>query len=863
MRLATSKTNKQSQSTSERSDAHAKGKANTTNKRGGKASRSSSGTMRTIKTGLSSNVENGRLRILLVSLLAGLTLLLALVLVSYLFTAGADQSLVQSETMSVSDPDATASNLEEPPAENLIGRLGAVLGNALFNGLFGLGSFALVYIVGMLTYLIFRRPKGSVLRFLKSFVVASFWGIWISIVATSLDRLFGYEGALIWGGKHGEMMNDLLTTHLGVLGLIIVLVLSLFVVLLLTWDRFLFAVRDAEVPKVGSSALGGRATGLWSRLTGLRGSRQDSTAEEEAPLDSDEMSTVSDEESSALEDMPEVVSLMEDRGDEEASEPHHTTQVVSTAQTEQGADATFVIEEAPETELADTSTTSTEDMIPDGVLLASYRKPDLDLLKEYEQGNREQNREEIEYNKQRILDTLASFKIQATPHKATIGPTVTLYEVIPAQGVKLSRITGLENDLALALKSEGIRIIAPIPGTGTVGIEVPNSRPQTVSMRSVLASKRFSELREEMELPIGIGKTITNEPFIFDLARMPHMLIAGATGQGKSVGLNAMITSLLYSKRPEELKFILVDPKMLEFSIYREIEKHFLAKLPDADEAIITDMSKVVPTLNSLCVEMDRRYRLMSQVQVRNIKEYNTLYNSGRLLPEDGYEPMQYMVLIVDEFADLIMTSGREVEQPIARLAQKARAAGIHMVIATQRPSTDVITGLIKANFPARIAFRVFSSIDSRTILDSVGANQLIGRGDMLFYQGKEMVRIQCAFLDTPETEKLVEHIASQASLGRVYELPEYVPENDGSTTKEFNARDKDVLFEEVARMVVNSGVGSTSNIQRKFEIGYNRAGRLMDQLEAAGIVSAADGSKPREVLVKDPMALEGLLERL
>ncbi len=866
MRSATSKTSKQSQPASDRSDASAKGRGTTAGKSRAKGKRPASGTMKSLKTGLSSNVHNGRLRIMLGVLLAGLTLTMALVLISYLFTAGADQSLVQGAVSPPieSTPGAEGSTTapEGQPAENLIGRLGAILGDLLFNGLFGVGSFALVYIVGVLTYLIFRRPAGSVLRFVKHFVVGSFWAIWLSVVAASLDRLVGYEGALIWGGKHGEAINDLLTTHLGVLGLIITLVLSLFVALLLTWDKFLFAIRDAEPPRIDTSAIGDKTSGLWSRLTRRHAGQADDNSEDLTP----------DDEDSPYEDEPsepegEVsVSFAPDAPlaptSERTDSSEHTPLHASAIPTE-GASSTFVIEEAPETELAEPSTSLEEEAIPEGVLLASYRKPDLDLLREYEQGNKEQNREEIEYNKQRILDTLLSFKIQATPHKATIGPTVTLYEVIPAQGVKLSRITGLENDLALALKSEGIRIIAPIPGSGTVGIEVPNSRPQTVSMRSVLASKKFSEMREEMELPIGIGKTITNEPFIFDLARMPHMLIAGATGQGKSVGLNAMITSLLYSKRPEELKFILVDPKMLEFSIYREIEKHFLAKLPDAEEAIITDMSKVVPTLNSLCVEMDRRYRLMSQVQVRNIKEYNALYNSGRLLPEEGYEPMQYMGLIGDEFADLIMTSGREVEQPIARLAQKARAAGIHMVIATQRPSTDVITGLIKANFPARIAFRVFSSIDSRTILDSVGANQLIGRGDMLFYQGKEMIRIQCAFLDTPETERLVAHIASQASLGRVHQLPEYVPETEGSGPKEFNAREKDVLFEEVARMIVNSGVGSTSNIQRKFEIGYNRAGRLMDQLEAAGIVSPADGSKAREVLIKDPIALEALLERL
>jgi len=482
-----------------------------------------------------------------------------------------------------------------------------------------------------------------------------------------------------------------------------------------------------------------------------------------------------------------------------------------------------------------------------------------------EQGSSEIDMQEIERNKQKIIDTLASFKMRVTPSKATVGPTVTLYEVIPDSGIKVSRIKTMEDDIAMSLKSEGVRIIAPMPGQGTIGIEVPNASPQTVSMRSILASKKYREQLDRMELPIGIGKTITNEPFIFDLTKMPHLLIAGATGQGKSVGLNALITSLLYSKRPEELKFVMVDPKMLEFSIYEEIEKHFLAKLPDADKAIITDMKRVVATLNSLCVEMDNRYHLLQNAgrTVRNIKEYNEQVRSGELRRIDGHELLPYIVLIVDEFADLMMTVGKEVEQPIARLAQKARAAGIHMVIATQRPSTDVITGLIKANFPARIAFKVFSMVDSRTVLDSPGANQLIGRGDMLFYQGKEMVRVQCAFMDSPETEAIVSHIAHQESTGSALILPEYIPEGEEGGAKTFNPNEKDSLFDEVARMVVQTQVGSTSNIQRKFNIGYNRAGRLMDQLEGAGIVGPQDGSKPREVFIKDQTSLEELLDRL
>lgn len=414
----------------------------------------------------------------------------------------------------------------------------------------------------------------------------------------------------------------------------------------------------------------------------------------------------------------------------------------------------------------------------------------------------------------------------------------------------------------IALKSQGIRI-TPIPHKGTVGIEVPNRKPQTVSMRSIMGSKKFREAQEKMELPIGMGKTISNEPFVFDLAKMPHILMAGATGQGKSVGLNALITSLLYSKRPEELKLIMVDPKMLEFSIYEDLEKHFMAMPNDADKAIITDLSKVVPTLNSLCVEMDQRYEQLARARVRNIKDYNEQVREGKLSRRDGFDFLPYIVLIVDEWSDLIMTAGREAEQPIARLAQKARAAGIHIVLATQRPSTDVVTGLIKANFPARIAFRVASGIDSSTILNNPSAHNLIGRGDMLFFQGNELVRIQCAFMDTPETEKIVQHIARQESEGHAYELPEYVAEGDSKSGQDLSTMKKDALFEEAARLIVSSQMGSASFIQRKMEIGFARAGRIVDQLEAAGILGPNRGSKPRDVLIQDLMSLEELLGQL
>ena len=641
-------------------------------------------------------------------------------------------------------------------------------------------------------------------------------------------------------------------------------------------SRVLSAIQNPKVPKVPHVSVPRPQMGFFSRLFSRKKRDKESQSEEE------DESYSQDED--AWRDEPPMPTDNEDMDVlEEDPTPYvvHTPTTATTSHTAEAAPSVtsfsrtttsepsdvpeMIVEEAPKDDLVEDGDRTAPEPLAPGIQLALYRKPTIDLLRDYEQGGTGIDMEEIEYNKQKIIDTLASFKMNVTPCKATVGPTVTLYEVIPESGIKVSRIKTMEDDIAMSLKSEGVRIIAPMPGLGTIGIEVPNSTPQTVSMRSILASRKYREQQEKMELPIGIGKTITNEPFIFDLTKMPHLLIAGATGQGKSVGLNALITSLLYSKRPEELKFVMVDPKMLEFSIYEEIERHFLAKLPDAERAIITDMTKVVATLNSLCIEMDNRYRLLQTAgrAVRNIREYNEQVRSGALKRIDGHEILPYIVLIVDEFADLMMTVGKEVEQPIARLAQKARAAGIHMVIATQRPSTDVITGLIKANFPARIAFKVFSMVDSRTVLDSPGANQLIGRGDMLFYQGKDMIRVQCAFMDTPETEAIVEYIAQQESTGSAYELPEYIPEGEENGVKGFNPNEKDSLFDEVARMVVQTQVGSTSNIQRKFNIGYNRAGRLMDQLEGAGIVGVQEGSKPREVYIKDQATLEQLLQKL
>ncbi len=492
--------------------------------------------------------------------------------------------------------------------------------------------------------------------------------------------------------------------------------------------------------------------------------------------------------------------------------------------------------------------------------LGNYKFPAINLLKDYtgQTGGITIDQGELEENKNRIVETLKNYKIEIAQIKATVGPTVTLYEIVPEAGIRISKIKNLEDDIALSLAALGIRIIAPIPGKGTIGIEVPNKNSTIVSMRSAIASQKFQTA--EMELPLSLGKTISNETFVVDLAKMPHLLMAGATGQGKSVGLNAILTSLLYKKHPAEVKFVLVDPKKVELTLFNKIERHYLAKLPDTEEAIITDNTKVINTLNSLCIEMDNRYDLLKNAMVRNIKEYNAKFKLRKLNPENGHRFLPYIVLVVDEFADLIMTAGKEVETPIARLAQLARAIGIHLIIATQRPSVNVITGMIKANFPARIAFRVTSKIDSRTILDTGGADQLIGRGDMLYTQGNDLIRIQCAFVDTPEVERVTDYIGSQKAYPDAHLLPEYVGEESG-TSLDIDKKDRDKLFKEAAEVIVTAQQGSASLLQRKLKLGYNRAGRLIDQLEAAGIVGPFEGSKARQVLVTDLVSLQQLLE--
>ena len=816
------------------------------------------------------NFSNRRIPTLIGLVLLAFFGFACLSLITFLFSGGSDQSLI----LASGEGEATAELARE--AKNIFGLPGARIADYLFNQLFGWGIvFALSYLAFLFAHLIWR-PRIAPYRYVTNFLINGFLLLWTSVAAAGLQSLFPSDSFLRWGGLRGEELFTYIYKGIGIAGLIGVLAFTLLIFAVTCSSRVLSAVQNPKVPKVPHVSVPRPQMGFFSRLFSRKKkdeapqSGEDGYSQaEDAWRDEPPMPNVEEEEILDEDPTPYVGYMPPTAASMTASQPSEATSSVSSFTRTTTAEASdvpeMIVEEAPKDDLVEDGDRTAPEPLAPGIQLALYRKPTIDLLRDYEQGGTGIDMEEIEYNKQKIIDTLASFKMNVTPCKATVGPTVTLYEVIPESGIKVSRIKTMEDDIAMSLKSEGVRIIAPMPGLGTIGIEVPNSTPQTVSMRSILASRKYREQQEKMELPIGIGKTITNEPFIFDLTKMPHLLIAGATGQGKSVGLNALITSLLYSKRPEELKFVMVDPKMLEFSIYEEIERHFLAKLPDAERAIITDMTKVVATLNSLCIEMDNRYRLLQTAgrAVRNIREYNEQVRSGALKRIDGHEILPYIVLIVDEFADLMMTVGKEVEQPIARLAQKARAAGIHMVIATQRPSTDVITGLIKANFPARIAFKVFSMVDSRTVLDSPGANQLIGRGDMLFYQGKDMIRVQCAFMDTPETEAIVEYIAQQESTGSAYELPEYIPEGEENGAKGFNPNEKDSLFDEVARMVVQTQVGSTSNIQRKFNIGYNRAGRLMDQLEGAGIVGVQEGSKPREVYIKDQATLEQLLQKL
>jgi S-DNA-T family DNA segregation ATPase FtsK/SpoIIIE len=740
---------------------------------------------------------------------------------SFFFTGEADQSKVDH-------PDLQELSSINNGVRNYAGSLGARLAWFWIDGCFGLASYFLLVFLAV-TGLKLMRVRGFCLW--KWFVGCSLLLVWFSIFFGFAFADYYQDSFFRWGGGHGDYVSRWLVSQVGVPGV--------WMILLGTAICFLIFVNARTV--------------IWLRkLLSLSFIKRRKKEKVESPAG----------EAPVREPVASkpVVEPKPDNGIKIEFQPIETEEDPEVEPKEElGPEPDFKIE----TVAGDDENYQGPEREPYNpkLDLENYRFPVLDLMKRYDNNEPTINMDEQNANKNRIINTLRSFGIEISSIKATVGPTVTLYEITPEQGVRISKIRGLEDDIALNLSALGIRIIAPIPGKGTIGIEVPNSHPKIVSMHSIIGSKRFQE--STFDLPIAFGKTITNEVFMVDLCKMPHVLVAGATGQGKSVGLNAIITSLLYKKHPAELKFVLVDPKKVEFSIYSVIEHHFLAKLPDGEEAIITDVTKVVQTLNSICIEMDSRYDLLKKAHVRNIKEYNDKFISRKLNPEKGHKFMPYIVVIIDEFGDLIMTAGKEIELPIARIAQLARAIGIHMIIATQRPTTNIITGTIKANFPARVAFRVSAMMDSRTILDRPGANQLIGRGDMLFLQGADPVRVQCAFVDTPEVEEITKYIARQQGYLTAFYLPEYVNPEGGGDLIDVDMDRLDPLFEEAARLIVIHQQGSTSLIQRKFSIGYNRAGRLMDQLEKAGIVGPSEGSKPRQVMCVDEVNLEMILNNL
>ncbi|MDG5800325.1 DNA translocase FtsK [Marinilabiliaceae bacterium ANBcel2] len=733
-------------------------------------------------------------------------------------------------------------------ADNFTGKFGAWFADLFINRWFGIASFSVVFLI----FLAAMRMLGArILPFRKSVIHAALITIWLSITLGFffVDAL--QDRYLMLGGAHGYFVSLWLQTVIGWIGTLIFLLLSLLIYLTITFDWFIpFITRKLKLNSLFIKPGSDDDSGTKPDVDGEAGQSENVNLDGN-DTGSDPDSKRDGEDEGDFEEEFKVIT----KGKSDQELPFNGNTVAG------DDDLELKIEQTATEESYRNGDNKPQGDYDPTLDLSSYRLPVYSLLESHGDDDIKVTREELISNKNQIVNTLKDYKIEIKDIKATVGPTITLYEIVPMPGVRISKIKNLEDDIALSLAALGIRIIAPIPGRGTIGIEVPNSEPEIVSMRSIIGSKRFQN--SKAELPVAIGKTISNEAFIFDLTKAPHLLVAGATGQGKSVGLNAIITSLLYKKHPSQLKFVLVDPKKVELNIYSKIERHFLAKMPDEEEPIITEVPRVVNTLNSLTIEMDDRYELLKKAHTRNIKEYNHKFTKRRLNPEDGHRFLPYIVVIIDEFADLIMTAGKEVELPIARIAQLARAVGIHMIIATQRPSTNIITGVIKANFPSRIAFKVASMIDSRTILDSPGANQLIGRGDMLISQGSDLIRVQCAFVDTPEVEKVNDYIGEQRGYPSAMMLPEYVGENGSQEQGEVDLAKRDSIFEEAARIVVSNQSGSTSLIQRRFSIGYNRAGRVIDQLEAAGIVGPFEGSKARRVLVNDEMELDRVLEAM
>ena len=788
-------------------------------------------------------------------------------LASYLFYWQADDVLIDNSTKSILF-DSTVK------VQNWMGKFGSLFGYFFIKKGFGITAFAfllLFFQIGL--KLTFDYKPFSIL---KSTLYSVFFIIWGS---TLLGFLFLHSIYTILGGAFGVQMSIWLISIIGQIGTVILLLATFLIFGIIEFNLSFKGMlkKNSNATSKASKIENEEEDEMDEELDAYDNDDQDEEDEEEDGMFQFEVKTIEKKDTKKTPEIafetrnePIVTSLDDpslNNGFEQNGEEKITLNTITESKTtDKSSENDFEIiipeeETIVEIDSVESTTHYGLDTEYDPRLeLSSYQFPSIDLMVDYaneQDNNTEAKKEELHANKDRIIETLKNYSIQIDKIFATVGPTVTLYEIVPAPGVRISKIKNLEDDIALSLAALGIRIIAPIPGKGTIGIEVPNSKPEIVPMRSILASEKF--VNSKFDLPIGLGKTISNETFIYDLAKMPHLLMAGATGQGKSVGLNAIIASLLYKKHPAELKFVMVDPKKVELTLFSKIERHFLAKLPDSEEAIITDTKKVVRTVNSLCIEMDNRYDLLKDAQCRNIKEYNQKFINRKLNPEHGHRYLPYIVLIVDEFADLIMTAGKEVEMPIARLAQLARAIGIHLIIATQRPSVNIITGTIKANFPARIAFRVTSKIDSRTILDSSGAEQLIGRGDMLLSTGNDLIRLQCAFVDTPEVEDVTEFIGSQRAYPSALYLPE-VPDDEADGVPDFDPDDRDSMFVEAARVLVQNQHGSTSLLQRKLKLGYNRAGRIIDQLEAVGIVGPFEGSKAREVKIKTEMELDEFL---
>lgn len=796
-----------------------------------------------------------------------LSVVLTLSFISYLMNWKADQS--QAGTMA----DKTVES------SNLFGKIGDWLGNLFIFESIGVAAFVVAFLFFVFGTLIFKK---NYFKPWKTISHSLFFICWTPIFFGAVTN-----GQGVLGGVYGYQIMDYLKSYIGSVGLWMVLLVSFALYFVLE-----FNLRPSSI----KNKLNDINDNTFGKLKKLM---PDSDEEFEADVELEkeivtEIPVKKEIPSVKLENDFSNIKVTQDfepiktpnqtsfKDEEEiivaAPEPVILSTTSSANQIQEKAienpvvktndDIAFNVEIKKDEDfpLTDEQQKSDELVSKHGLYdhkldLAKFQMPSVELLKDY--GNEEItiNKDELEENKNRIVGLLKTFNVGISEIKATIGPTVTLYEIVPEAGIRVAAIKKLQDDIALNLSALGIRIIAPMPGKGTIGIEVPRKNPTMVSMRSVVASPKFQSA--DMDLPIVFGRTISNEVFVADLAKMPHLLMAGATGQGKSVGINAILTSLIYKKHPSELKFVMVDPKKVELSLYSKIERHYLAKLPDTEDAIITDNAKVINTLNSLCIEMDDRYELLKNAFCKNIKEYNAKFAQRKLNPENGHRYLPYIVLVVDEFADLIMTAGKEVEHPIARLAQLARAIGIHLIVATQRPSVNVITGMIKANFPARVAFRVISGVDSKTILDSPGAEQLVGKGDMLYFNGNDLTRLQCAFVDTPEVERIAEFIGEQKGYSDAYLLPEYSGEESSSTVGAFDPNEKDALFEEGARIVVSTQQGSTSMLQRQLKLGYNRAGRIMDQLEAAGVVGGFNGAKAREVLISDLNSLERLLDEL